>query len=226
MTRVKICGLMNEEDVALCARAGADMLGFVAEYPEPVPWNLTSVEAAELVRKVPPPVETCLVTGGSLGKILELARSIKPQLVQLHHREKLSETAEITKRLSRLGIKTIKALRFDERGFCDFEIRDPALAAALLAEAGVAAILVDAYTAARPGGSGTMVDLATFLAVRQASAVPVVLAGGLNPANIGEIIRKVKPAAIDVLTGVEERPGKKDPLKVTGFMRGARVFSR
>ncbi|MDD2402203.1 MAG: phosphoribosylanthranilate isomerase, partial [Clostridia bacterium] len=63
MTRVKICGLMKRKDVNSCVQAGVHMVGFVVNYPVPVPWNLTMVEAKKLIYQVPPFVSTCVVTG-------------------------------------------------------------------------------------------------------------------------------------------------------------------
>ena len=79
-------------------------------------------------------------------------------------------------------------------------------------------ILVDSFTEDMPGGTGMAVDLASFLSVRDSSSVPVILAGGLNPGNIGGIIRTVRPFAVDVLSGVEKRSGLKDESKVREFM--------
>lgn len=218
MTRVKICGLMSEQDVALCVRAGVHAVGFVVDYPVPVPWNLTVSEAGKLIKKVPPLVSTCVVTGGTVEKIIALAEATRPNIVQLHHEESLEEIKELARQLSRLGIKTVKALRIGSDGKCAFEYADPAEAARVLAGTGIAALLVDSYTASRPGGTGITVDLINFKTVRRESAVPVILAGGLNPANARQIVCEARPYAVDVLTGVEEVPGRKDPEKVKRFV--------
>jgi len=210
---------MNKRDIDLCVQAGVQILGFVAEYPEPVPWNLSAAKAGELIRQAPPHIGTCLVTGGPVGKTLRLAKQTCPDFIQLHHKETLAEVRELTGHLKQLGIKTIKALRIDSRGNCDFEITAPLLAARALAKTGIAALLVDTYTASMPGGTGVRVDLATFRTIQKESTVPVILAGGLNPGNILEIIREAQPCAVDLLTGVEESPGRKDPLKINSFMQ-------
>ncbi len=219
MTRVKICGLMNRKDINLCVRAGVHMLGFVVDYPIPVPWNLTPAKAGELIEQVPPFVDTCIVTGGSCEKVLTLVNKTCPNVVQLHHQETLDEVKEIARQLKIQGIKTIKALRIDSNGNCDFEISDPAMAARALAKTGIAAILVDSYTNSMPGGTGVTVDLATFRTIQQESSLPAILAGGLNSNNILPIIQKIHPFAVDVLTGVENKPGGKDPEKIERFMQ-------
>ena len=225
MTRVKVCGLMNKKDIDLCVNAGVHMLGFVVDYPDPVPWNLSTAEARELIRAVPAFVSTCVVTGGSAEKILQLAREVGPNVVQLHYKETLQEVKEIAEELKLRGIRTIKALRIDGEGNCDFEIANPVLAARALAKTGVAAILVDAYTAAMPGGTGVRVDLSTFLTIQQERTVPVILAGGLSPTNIAQAIRESKPYAVDTLTGIEESSGRKDPEKIISFMQGVCAFT-
>lgn len=220
MTRVKICGLMNEHDIRLCEEAGVDMLGFVVDYPVPVPWNLSVNEARPLIQAVSPFVSTAIVTGGSVEKVLDLARKTRPNVVQLHYEESLDDIRKIARELNRLGIKVVKALRINRNGRCNFEIEDPAMAAKELAKTGISAILVDSYTETRPGGTGVMVDLSTFKIIQQASTVPVVLAGGLNPDNVRSIVKDMQPYAVDVMTGVEEKPGKKDEKSIKKFMKG------
>ncbi|WP_077210768.1 phosphoribosylanthranilate isomerase [Bacillus dakarensis] len=220
MTRVKICGLMNEKDVNLCVQAGVHMVGFVVEYPLSVPWNLSIERAKELIQQVPPFVSTCIVTGGSVQKVLDVVNKVCPDVVQLHYKENLSEVGEIAYRLKLKGVKTIKALRIDENGNCDFEIKEPNKAASELCKTGISAILVDSYTESLPGGTGVMVNLSAFQKVQQVSTLPVIMAGGLNPDNITSLVRKVNPYAVDVLTGVEVRPNEKDPEQIVQFVSG------
>lgn len=224
-TRVKFCGLMNHDDVSLCVKAGVHMIGFVVEYPMPVPWNLTKDEARELIKKVPPFVSTCVVTGGSVEKVLDIVNKTCPNVVQLHYKEKLEDITEIVGQLQSKGIKTIKALRIDGNGNCDFEIKDPVEATRELCKTGISAILVDSYTESMPGGTGVMVNLSAFQTIQKESSLPVILAGGLNPTNIVSLIREVHPFAVDVLTGVEERPGRKDPEKIALFMENANWYN-
>jgi len=218
VTRVKICGLMNGEDVNICVQAGVHMIGFVTDYPIPVPWNLTIAEASELIYRVPPFVSTCVVTGGSVEKVLKIADKTCPNVVQLHYNETLQEAADIAQQLRLRGISTIKALRIDANGKCNFEITDPVIAARELAKTGLSAILVDSCTPSRPGGTGAAVDITTFQAIQKVSTLPVILAGGLNQANLLSIIHETHPYAVDILTGSEEKPGCKDPIKIEKIM--------
>ncbi|HHY71989.1 MAG TPA: phosphoribosylanthranilate isomerase [Bacillus bacterium] len=218
-TRVKICGLMNNKDVQLCIKAGVDMLGFVVDYPTPVPWDLSIDEARELIQHVPPFVSTCVVTGGTVEKVIDIALETRPNVVQLHYKETLSEVKEIASELRIYGIKTMKALRIDSKGNCNFEINDPAMAVYELSKTGLSAILVDSYTESMPGGTGVMVNLSAFRTIQKESTLPVILAGGLNPTNIQSLINEVHPFAVDVMTGVEEKPGKKDAERILEFMK-------
>lgn len=210
---------MNLEDLELCVRAGVHSAGFVVDFPVPVPWNLSPGEAAPLICKVPPFVSSCVVTGGSVDKILNLAKNTRPDIVQLHHQETLEDVKELSSQLACIGIKTIKALRIDGQGQCAFEIPDPIKAARALEETGISALVVDSFTTALPGGTGIMVNLSTFKRVRDNTNLPVILAGGLNPGNAFKVLEESRPQAIDVLTGVEERPGRKDPGKVRELMK-------
>ena len=226
MTRVKICGLMNDHDVNLCIQAGVHMVGFVVDYPVPVPWNLTKEAAKKLIQRVPPFVSTCIVTGGPPEQVLDTVEKTCPNVVQLHYKETLQEITEIAIRLQAKGIKIIKALRIDGNGDCDFEMKDPVKAVRELSKTGVSAILVDSYTESMPGGTGVMVNLSAFQTIQQESSLPVILAGGLNPMNIESIVQDARPYAVDVLTGVEEKPGQKDAGKILQFLRAANLLSR
>ncbi|MFP4662381.1 MAG: phosphoribosylanthranilate isomerase [Halanaerobiales bacterium] len=223
MTKVKVCGLMNKKDIDLCVVAGVDILGFVVDYPLSVPWNLTVVEAKSLLQIVPPSISTCAVVGGSVRKIITIADNIHPDIIQLHYKETVEEIKVLVQELNERGIKVVKALCIDSEGKCDFEIREPELAAKELNKIGLSAILVDSYTDSRPGGTGVQVDFSTFKTIQKVSSIPVVLAGGLNPENISSVISEIHPDVVDVLTGVENKPNQKDDEKINKFVRMCQI---
>jgi len=192
---VKICGLTRTQDVEMCTRHGADMLGFVVEYPRPVPWNLSVSEATRLIAKCE--AKTCVVTGGSAEKTLTLAHTLKPDFMQLHDCD-----AKLYNELRSLGVGVIATLR---PGMANFE-----QAAADFCAAGVHALLLDPRDAA----SGGTANVPAFLWLKRIASRPVVLAGGISPENVAEIIRQARPEMIDLMTGVEQRPGIKDEKKV------------
>ena len=207
---LKICGLMREEDVALCCRKGVEICGFVTEYPVQVPWNLSRDRCAELLPLTRGKAQSCIVTGGELIKLRTLALRLRPDLIQLHGGESLEVTAALAEDLAPLGIGVIKTVPTSPAArLREFGTADPAACGEKLSRVGVYAALVDARgpeNAARPG---LKADFALFRAVRDAARCPTILGGGVKPENCARLIRELDPAVLDVLSGVESAPGKK-----------------
>jgi phosphoribosylanthranilate isomerase len=223
MVRVKICGNTNAEQVAMCSASGADCVGFVVEYPTPVPWNLSREQAAGLLSLVPPMVARAVVTGGGADEVLGVARFLLPHLIQVHTDNTLEETATIARGLASLGIGLIRAIRIDvATGKASGEIQDPMRAALALQNAGVAAILLDARTQQMPAGTGARIDWRMASGVRNALSVPLILAGGLTPGNVRSAIEQVRPYAVDVISGVEVSRTVKSPELVRAFVLQAK----
>jgi len=196
---------MRAEDVVICSKYGTDILGFVVEYPEPVPWNLSIEQAKALIAGVPVGVKTCVVTGGSAEKIIRIAREIKPDYIQLHYKETPQDTAEIVEELSDINVKVIKRLPVDGENLTELAVE--------YEQTGCYALLYDPRNpeAAHEGGR---VDVSTYLKLKEAVKCPVILAGGITPYNVAELISQAKPLIIDLMTGVEKAPGVKDEEKV------------
>lgn len=223
MVRVKLCGMMSEADVAMAEEAGADAVGFVTEYPVPVPWNLTREEAARLVRAASPFVTTVAVVGGTVDEILDIARKVRPNVLQLHGDESLAEILAIIDGLADTGIRVIKALRIDvDTGQARFEKTDPVRAAQVLEGSGIAALIVDSKTASMPAGTGVALDQGVAARVSEAVKIPLILAGGLTAVNVADAVLKVRPYAVDVITGVESEPGVKSGEKMRAFVAAAK----
>jgi phosphoribosylanthranilate isomerase len=201
---------MRIEDIQLCVKHGADIIGFVVEYPVPVPWNLNAEEAKKLIAAVPKPTETCIVVGGERSKILRLALTLKPNYVQLHGDETVADTAWLVNELKKHEIKIIKAIFANTSAVID-NSKD-------FCEAGVHALLLDSRTPnnAECGGEA---DINVFAELQNAVSCPVVLAGGLTPENVSDIIGKAKPQIIDLMTGVESRRGVKDEERIISFFK-------
>jgi phosphoribosylanthranilate isomerase len=225
MIRVKICGIMNQRDANICIKYGANALGFVVEYPVSVPWNISVARAKELIDTVTPFVSTCIVTGGPYEKILDIAMQTRPNYIQLHYNETLDDVMHIARELKKVGIKTIKALRIDKTGACAFEISDPQEAIKELEETDISAILLDSYTEYMPGGTGIMINQKHLQEIMKMTKKPLILAGGIKPGNVYNIITHVQPYAIDVLSGVEDMPGYKSEEKVIRLMKGLSGFT-
>ena len=227
MVRVKICGMMSRQDVIMAQAAGADGVGFVTEYPVPVPWNLPREKARELVRTAPPFLTTVAVVGGSPEGILEIARTVRPGVLQLHGDETLEEIGEVVKGLEGTGIQVIKAMRVNvDTGLASFEETDPLKAGEVLAGSGIKALVVDSRTSSMPAGTGVSLDWKMAAAMVRRLDLPVILAGGLSAGNVAGAVEKVRPYAVDVITGVESGPGIKDAAKMRAFVRAAKGTGR
>ena len=202
---VKICGLMRAEDVQMCVRHGVDIVGFVVDYPRPVPWNLNVQSAKELMPLASGQAKSCIVTGGSPNKVLRLVMETRPDYVQLHCGENLADTTRLVGDLSKSGVRIIKTIFPNtpdlEKSAADF------------CKAGVYALLFDPRTPDN-AAIGGRADLAAFIKLRDAVRCPVILAGGIHSGNIMEIIKKTDAQMIDLMTGVEQSPGIKAEAKV------------
>ena len=218
---LKICGIMDREGVDLCLRNHADVLGFVTEYPVDVPWNLKRDEADALLRYVREKtdsqdpalsgVKTCIVTGGNPDQVIRLALELRPDTVQLHGRETVEETAVIADALRKEGISVIRSVPAGPEG--QERIRRyldvPAVDALLLdsREAGNAAV-----------GGGSILDRLGSLELPETACAakrkPMVFGGGVTAGNVRELMKRFRPEMIDVMTGVEDMPGKKNEEKI------------
>ena len=227
MTRVKICGIMSEADLQMAVAAGADALGFVTEYPIPVPWNIPRARAAELAASAPPFVTTTAVVGGRVEDILAIARVVRPHFLQLHGDETLEEILAVCVALAGTGIKVLKALRINvDTGQALFAVPEPREACAFLERSGIAGVVLDSKTSSRPAGTGMPLDWSSFRGLSERIHLPLILAGGLTPGNVRQAIDIVRPFAVDVISGVERETGVKDPLLMSRFVQAAKGQER
>ncbi len=201
-TKVKICGITNLPDAQAAIAAGADMLGLV--FYDQSPRNLTIPAAAEITRQLPPDVlRVGLFVNAEEPFIFSAIQACGLNLLQFHG----DEPPEFC---TQFGMMTIKA----------FRISDAASLAGLRHYA-TDAYLLDAYTPGIRGGSGHRFNWE--LAVQASEfGKPIFLAGGLTPENVGEAVRQVRPFAVDVSSGVELAPGKKDAAKIQNFIANVR----
>jgi phosphoribosylanthranilate isomerase len=215
---VKICGLTHAADVASAVELGADRLGFVVDYPLPVPWNLSPARARELMSHAGGR-DRVAVVGGAAETILRIVGEVGPEFVQLH----ADEPADVVATVARSGVPVIKALRA--------LTGQPVGAAAQwidlarrFAAAGATEILLDSRSADRPAGTGEVFNWEVAAAVVEALAddgVPVLLAGGLTPGNVADAIARVHPDGVDVISGVAGVADRKDPARMAAFIAAA-----
>ncbi|MFP4646574.1 MAG: phosphoribosylanthranilate isomerase [Candidatus Acetothermia bacterium] len=213
MPKVKICGNRTSEDLDAARRA--DALGFIVGTPESSR-NLNLDQAVRLVQDIPPFTSSVLVTTQrSVPAQRKFVRAIKPDYLQLHFDLESGQLECIADSLPG-GTQLIALLPVtgDERQLIN--------KARCLTDTSAAAILLDTKVGGKTGGTGKVHDWRISRKIRDAVApFPVILAGGLNPANVSEAIRQVRPAAIDLASGVEGN-GEKSPEKIEAFLSEVR----
>lgn len=201
MTRVKICGIASVEDAAAAVDAGADALGLI--FVPGTPRHVAPDAAAAIVERLPPLVAVVGVfVDRPLDEVLRIVAALRLHAVQLH-----GEEAEDFSR--RMPVPVIRAIR----------VRDGASLGPLRTYP-ADAFLLDAHVEGRYGGTGRTVSW--DLAVQAKGRRPLFLSGGLRPETVAEAVRRVRPYGVDVSSGVEASPGRKDHRKVREFIANVR----
>ena len=197
-TRVKICGITRLEDARLAVELGASALGF--NFFRPSPRYLTPEAGREIIGRLPLFVTAVGVFADEVDgeNVDRVARQAGVAVIQLHGLRFPGPSPA----LENYPLIRAVAVKGDFR---------PADLARLKANA----FLLDAFDAALPGGTGTTFDWSLVREARRYGTI--ILAGGLTPENVGEAIRAVRPFAVDVASGVESTPGKKDPARLRAF---------
>lgn len=215
---VKLCGMMSASDIELCS--SADILGFVVEYPESVPWNLSAEQAKTLLRHVPKRCQSCIVTGGSPKKVIALAKELKPDYIQLHHKENSEQTKRIVSESAQMGIGVIRSIPCSAQKRIDrFGTDSLAALAELFAKMGVAQLLVDTRDSENAADASDTPPVHIFRELKKCSPIPIMLAGGITPDNVCRVISESGADRIDCMTGIEERPGVKSSCAVDELFR-------
>jgi phosphoribosylanthranilate isomerase len=200
--KVKICGITSAADAEAAVEAGADALGLMF-YPGS-PRYIPLERAQELARRLPPHVmRTGVFADPNPADVVAAIQLCQLNLLQFHG-------AEPPEFCLQFGLMTMKA----------FRIRN---ADSLLPMSAyhTDAFLLDSHAAGQPGGSGETFNWDLALAAKKFGK-PIFLAGGLTPQNVAEAARKVEPFGVDVSSGVEQSPGKKDAKKMQDFIAAVR----
>lgn len=216
-TRVKICGLRNEAQLDAALQAGADLVGFVHYPKSPRHVNLETASALIAHARAQGRAETVLLAVNPDDALVDrIAAEVRPDILQLHGNETPERAAAIRRRS---GLTILKAVPVADTG----EVT--AAAAYLEPEGGADVLLFDAKPppdpAALPGGNGLAFDWHILESAK--GGAPFALAGGLTPENVAAAIRLTGAAIVDVSSGVESRPGEKDPLLMRRFLRAAKA---
>lgn len=216
---VKICGLMNAEDIRKCVSLGVDRIGLVVEYPLQVPWNLSVDEAAQLRREIPEGYQACMVTGGSIEEIMSRCNTVKPDMVQLHYRENFEQTKAIAKACKDSKIGVIKTVPMSEETCIEqFGTADVTKALSMLADTLVEEVLVDPRHGSDIASKNLKLDVELAKKIICHSSKGVILAGGLGIDNVAEIISETGCTAVDIMNGSENAPGDKSSDKISSIL--------
>ena len=208
--RVKICGITRKEDLDAAAEAGADAVGFVVGVASS-PRNLSLSEAERLIRQVPPFVKSVLVTVPRSIDDFAAYEKLNPDVIQIHG-ENLHAAASV-----RLKLPNTMLI-----GAVNAQLASDLEAVSIVSKM-FNAVLLDSFADGRYGGTGVVHDWELSKRVKQAiQPKPLILAGGLNPENVAEAVRTVKPYAVDVSSGVEQQPGIKSHQKIVEFIKNAK----
>ena len=200
--KVKICGLTSVADGLAAAEAGADLIGLM--FAEKSPRLISIATAAEIAQALPPfLLRTGVFVNPSEDLVMEAIAKCGLNLLQFHG----DETPEFC---TQFGIMSLKA----------FRIRDES-SLAELPKFPTDAYLLDAYSASGLGGTGEKFNWDLAITAKQFGK-PIFLAGGLTPENVAAAVQQVQPFAVDVSSGVESAPGKKDAVKVKAFIQAAK----
>jgi phosphoribosylanthranilate isomerase len=219
MTWIKICGITNLEDALMAVDAGADALGFV--FYEKSPRKAEPAVVRQIVDSIPDQVEKVGVfVNESADRVDEIVEQTHLTAVQIYGDRSL---ANVLKKLavqepegSHLGVIAVIPAE-------DFK-RD----SHFTLDSGLAALLIDSGTAAVPGGTGRQFDWNETKPVIEmlASHFSIIVAGGLTPTNVRQPLKILSPWGVDVSSGVEASPGKKDPEKVRAFVAAVRAAEK
>jgi len=196
-TKVKICGITNIEDALAAVEYGADALGFV--FYKKSPRYIEVKQAKEIISRLPPFASTVGVfVNDSFENIESITDLCSITIIQLHGDEDKDFC-------SNFKVNVIKSIRIKNENSIE-----------KMKEYNVSAFLLDTYSDNMPGGTGKSFNW--DLAIKAKNYGKIILAGGLTPENVREAILKVKPYAVDVSSGVESKPGKKDHKKMKRFI--------
>jgi phosphoribosylanthranilate isomerase len=218
--RVKICGVTSVEDALAAAAVGADFVGVIVDI-EGTPRAVSPAAAGRIIEKSRIPVVVLLEK--TPADIERIANSLHPYAVQLIG---ATEPGMVETLAPRVSVRLWKTVQVPQRGAGDSALAGLRKLIERYHSAGIDIIVLDTLVVQADktfkGGTGRVCD---WNAARQLAAeapLPLLLAGGIHPSNAREAIRTVHPWGIDVSSGVEEAPGKKDPHKIAALMRAAR----
>ena len=205
MTRVKVCGIMSISDLASAITGGADAVGFIVEI-DGSRHRISAEDARELITKVPMFVKSvAVIAPNSVDEAAMLAHKTGADLLQIHGTLGPKDLIALKSRVSQKIIAAVPSRSNNIHDICGLSTAADA-------------VLLDTFKDGQLGGTGTTHDWNMSASIARDLKAPVILAGGLNPSNVVEAIKIVRPYAVDVSSGVETE-GLKDPEKVAAFVK-------
>ena len=198
--RAKVCGITSPEDAQLACRAGADAIGVI--FHAKSPRNVTLAQAREIKSALPPFVVcVAVVRNATVELVSEIVSQLNPDFLQFHG----DESGDFCRQFGRPYIKAVPmGAAVSVNAFAE-EFND------------ASALLLDSHGGGAEAGKGKTFD---WNAVPEHSSLPLILAGGLHAENVAAGIAAVKPYAVDVASGVESTPGRKDAARIQAFFKG------
>ena len=219
-TRIKICGVRRVEDALVAAAAGADAVGMVLH--PPAKRNVELTVAPQILAALPPFVTPVgLFVDASVPHILSTARDLSLRHVQLNGHEPPEFVANLA------GLRVIKAIRVDRDAFVE-TLATWRSAMRQLDLRHLCGFVLEPANTGTAGGSGVANDWATVIDAQRRGAFeglpPIIAAGGLSPTNVAEVVRTVRPYAVDVSSGVEDGVvGEKSAARINAFVTAVRT---
>jgi len=216
MTRTKICGITRLTDALQASSQGADALGF--NFSRKSPRSITPASAKKIIDELPPFVSKVGVfVEHSPEEIVDICSYSGIAIAQLHSYHYSAADARFLKNI----LQVIRVFRPDGSF-------SPQSLTPFAEESGVRTFLFDAYKEGMEGGTGEEIETSVARQIFPAEGAPFfrVLAGGLNPGNVAEAIRQFRPYGVDTASGVEAKPGIKDPEKISAFLLAVRLANQ
>ncbi len=210
---LKICGLTTLADMRLCEALGADFVGMVVEVPRS-PRSISRHTASYLTQAARAQPVIVVVADWPAQQITEIAERCSPAAIQVHGGDDPRQVEELRQRLPD-EIQLWRALGLPA-DCADSQATAPELIEQIkqCAQAGIARIVLDTRVKGQVGGTGIPSHWPTAAQIIKHSPLPVMLAGGLGPENVADAVSQTQPAGVDISSGVESRPGRKDPVKL------------
>jgi len=215
-TNIKICGITRNSYANAAAEAEADYIGVIVDIEES-PRNVSLKKAEEIIKSSPIP--SVVLLEKDINDTIKTASALKPYAIQLIGEYTPIDIQHLKKVLS---CKIWKTIRIPSTGTDETAYLSLVKLINKYKKAGTDAIILDTLVAKKKGGTSQICDWDTAEKLVKAIDIPIFLAGGINPENVCDAVRKVRPYGIDLSSGVEKAPAEKDPEKILELVNNIR----